>query len=71
MFAIIGRKFVRNTRTKICAKSFRRKRSFVESIPGDVAREVDGVDALQDDVVRLHGIGAGEGRGACKKGRRF
>ena len=28
---------------------------------GDVAREVDGVDALQDDVVGLHGVGAGEG----------
>ena len=32
--------------------------------PGDVAGEVDGVDALQDDVVGLHGVGAGEGRGA-------
>jgi len=34
---------------------------------GDVAGEVDGVDALQDDVVRLHGVGAGEGRSAWKK----
>ena len=35
--------------------------------PGDVAGEVDGVDALQDDVVGLHGVGAGEGRGAWKR----
>ena len=27
---------------------------------GDVAREIDRVDALQDDVVRLHRVGAGE-----------
>ena len=31
---------------------------------GDVAGEVDGVNALEDDVVGLHGVGAGEGRGA-------
>ena len=30
---------------------------------GDVAGEVDGVNALEDDVVGLHGVGAGEGRG--------
>lgn len=30
-------------------------------VAGDVAREVDGVNALEDDVVRLHGIQAGEG----------
>ena len=36
---------------------------------GDVAGEVDGVDALQDDVVRLHGVGAGERRGAWKRER--
>ena len=34
---------------------------------GDVPREVDGVDSLEDDVVSLHGVGAGEGRGAWKK----
>ena len=34
------------------------------SPPGDVPGEVDGVDALEDDVVGLHGVGAGEGRGA-------
>lgn len=26
----------------------------------NVARKFDGIDALQDDVVRAHGIGAGE-----------
>lgn len=31
------------------------------SVAGDVARELDGVDALEDDVVGLHGIGSGEG----------
>ena len=31
--------------------------------PGrDVSGEVDGVNALQNDVVSLHGVGAGEGR---------
>lgn len=33
-------------------------------VPGDVARELDRVDALQDDVVRAHRVGAGERRGA-------
>ena len=28
----------------------------------DVRREVQHVDALQDDVVRLHGVARGEGR---------
>ena len=35
----------------------------LDQLPGsarDVSREVDGVDALQDDVVRLHRVGAGE-----------
>ena len=27
---------------------------------GDVPGEVDGIDTLQDDVVGLHGVGAGE-----------
>ena len=27
---------------------------------GDIAREIDRVDALQDDVVRLHRVSAGE-----------
>ena len=31
-------------------------------VASDVAREVDGVNALEDDVVRLHGIQSGEGR---------
>jgi hypothetical protein len=31
-------------------------------VPGDVSGEVDGVDALQDDVVGLHRVGAGERR---------
>ncbi len=36
------------------------------SLPaGDVPGEVDGVDSLQDDVVGLHGVSAGERRGAC------
>jgi hypothetical protein len=30
----------------------------------DVAREIYGVDSLEDDVVGLHGVGAGEGRRA-------
>ena len=33
-------------------------------VPGDVARKVDGVNALENDVVRLHGVGTGEGRRA-------
>ena len=33
---------------------------------GDVAGEVNGVDALEDDVVGLHGVGPGEGRGASE-----
>lgn len=33
-------------------------------VAGDVSRELDGVDALQDDVVRLHRVGAGERWGA-------
>ena len=33
-------------------------------VPGDVPWEVDCVDALQDDVVGLHGVGAGEGGSA-------
>ncbi len=38
---------------------------------GDVPGEVDGVDALQDDVVRLHGVRAGEGGSTycIKKGK--
>ena len=36
----------------------RRRRS------GDVPRELYGVDALEDDVVGLHGVRAREGRGA-------
>ncbi len=31
---------------------------------GDVSREVDGIDALKNDVVGLHRIGPGERRGA-------
>lgn len=33
-------------------------------VASDVARKVDGVDALEDDVVRLHRVGSGEGRRA-------
>ena len=31
-------------------------------VAGDVARKVNGVNALEDDVVRLHGIQSSEGR---------
>ena len=34
------------------------------SVAGDIAGEIDSVDALEDDVVRLHGVGSGEGRSA-------
>ena len=34
---------------------------------GDVAGKVDGVDALEDDVVGLHGVGPGEGRSASEQ----
>jgi hypothetical protein len=36
----------------------------IQIVPGDVPWEVDCVDALQDDVVGLHGVGAGEGGSA-------
>jgi hypothetical protein len=36
-------------------------------VPRDVPREVDGVDSLQDDVVRLHGVGSRERGCPCQQ----
>ena len=34
---------------------------------GDVTGEVNGIDALEDDVVGLHGVSSGEGRSASQE----
>jgi len=36
-------------------------------IPRNVSRELNGINALQDDVVRFHGIRSSERRSACNK----
>jgi hypothetical protein len=37
----------------------------------DFPGEIDGVDSLQDDVVRLHGIIPGEGRAEARNRQQF